>query len=299
MCCKVPSPWAQDWPRQTPQVLPHKAPGVRRRRRADLGKPCDMTAFFVTIATTVTIYLLFAGFGRWGVQTSWAITLNYFVAAGLGWTLAGGMPAMGDALAAPWIWPLAALGLAFYPLFRLTAKCSQELGVSVATVSTKLSMAIPVLVFALHDGWSDLGLGQWLGLALAFPAVWLSAMDGTSEPCRPRSPEHGLDAGGHVPGKRDHRHHVWLVHRRPHDGCARHANGVSPRCPSPWAAWWGCLGPALVEVGGQVGFSLGLDAKTSLPERRSGWSISAPCFSCFGSSMEAFFSEAWSSPRST
>ena len=57
-----------------------------------------MTAFFVTIATTVTIYLLFAGFGRWGVQTSWAITLNYFVAAGLGWTLAGGMPAMGDAL---------------------------------------------------------------------------------------------------------------------------------------------------------------------------------------------------------
>ena len=102
--------------------------------------------------------------------------------------------------AAPWIGPLAALGLAFYPLFRLTAKCSQELGVSVATVSTKLSMAIPVLVFALHDGWSDLGLGQWLGLALAFPAVWLSAMDGATRTHRPRSPEHGLDAGGHVPG---------------------------------------------------------------------------------------------------
>ena len=142
-----------------------------------------MTAFFITIATTVTIYLLFAGFGRWGVQTSWAITLNYFVAAGLGWTLAGGVPAMGDALEAPWIGPLAALGLAFYPLFRLTAKCSQELGVSVATVATKLSMAIPVLVFALHDGWAGLGLGQWLGLGLAFPAVWLSAMDGT--PTRP------------------------------------------------------------------------------------------------------------------
>ena len=139
-----------------------------------------MTAFFVTIATTVTIYLLFAGFCRWGVQTSWAITLNYFVAAGLGWTLAGGVPAMGGALAAPWIGPLSALGLAFYPLFRLTAKCSQELGVSVATVATKLSMAIPVLVFALHDGWAELGLGQWLGLALAFPAVWLSAMDGTT-----------------------------------------------------------------------------------------------------------------------
>ena len=152
-----------------------------QRRRSDLGKACEMTAFFVTIATTVAIYLLFAGFGRWGVQTSWAITLNYFVAAGLGWTLAGGVPAMGDALTAPWIWPLAALGLAFYPLFRLTAKCSQELGVSVATVATKLSMAIPVLVFALLDGWSGLGLGQWLGLALAFPAVWLSAMDGDAQ----------------------------------------------------------------------------------------------------------------------
>ena len=80
-----------------------------------------------------------------------------------------------------WIWPLALIGIFFYPLFRLTATCSQELGISVATIATKLSMAIPVLVLALADGVQDIGWGQWLGLSLAFPAVWLSAKAGESE----------------------------------------------------------------------------------------------------------------------
>ena len=146
-----------------------------------------MWTFVITVAATVLIYLLFAGFERWGVRSHWAITINYYVAAILGWNLAGGASAMTATVEASWLGPLAILGLAFYPLFRLTARCSQELGVSVATISTKLSMAIPVLVFALQDGWSDLGLGQWLGLALAFPAVCLSAMDGATQTTAPRA----------------------------------------------------------------------------------------------------------------
>ena len=83
-----------------------------------------------------------------------------------------------------WIWPLSLIGVFFYPLFRLTALCSQELGISVATIATKLSMAIPVLVLALADGIFDIAWGQWLGLGLAFPAVWLSAKAGESEETR-------------------------------------------------------------------------------------------------------------------
>ena len=143
-----------------------------------------MLTFFATILCTVCIYLLFASFNRWGIHTAWAITLNYFVAAGLGWTLAGGANAMMASVGSTWIWPLALIGVFFYPLFRLTALCSQELGISVATIATKLSMAIPVLVLALADGIFDIAWGQWLGLGLAFPAVWLSARAG--EPAEPR-----------------------------------------------------------------------------------------------------------------
>ena len=137
-----------------------------------------MLSFLATIVSTVLIYLLFAGFKRWGIQTAWAISINYVVAAGLGWTLAGGSEALTASLQSPWILPLSLIGLAFYPLFRLTATCSQELGISVATIATKLSMAIPVLVLAVADGIADIQWGQWLGLALAFPAVWLSARSG-------------------------------------------------------------------------------------------------------------------------
>ena len=137
-----------------------------------------MWTFVATIVSTVFIYLLFPSFKRWGVQTNWAITINYFVAASLGWSLAGGAPAVERTLDAPWIFPLSALGLFFYPLFRLTARCSQELGVSVATIASKLSMAIPVLALALMDGMHHISFGQWAGMVLAFPAVWLSASSG-------------------------------------------------------------------------------------------------------------------------
>ena len=133
-----------------------------------------MLTFLATILSTVCIYMLFAGFTRWGIRTAWAITINYFVAAGLGWTMAGGTEAMVAAWQAPWIFPLACIGALFYPLFRLTATCSQELGVSVASIATKLSMAIPVLALALADGIHGIAWGQWLGVALAFPAVYLS-----------------------------------------------------------------------------------------------------------------------------
>jgi hypothetical protein len=141
-----------------------------------------MWTFAATIVSTVFIYLLFPSFKRWGVQTSWAITVNYFVAATLGWTLAGGSEAVAQALDSTWIVPLSVLGALFYPLFQLTARCSQELGVSVATIASKLSMAIPVLVLALVDGIDGITWGQWAGMALAFPAVWLSASSGNDQP---------------------------------------------------------------------------------------------------------------------
>ena len=87
---------------------------------------------------------------------------------------------MHDSIQTPWILPLSLIGVCFYPLFRLTAKCSQELGISVASIASKLSMAIPVLVLALADGIHDIHWGQWLGLSLAFPAVYLSARSGES-----------------------------------------------------------------------------------------------------------------------
>ena len=137
-----------------------------------------MVAFVLTIAFTVAIYWLFRAFKEWGLSTSWAITINYFVAALFGWSLAGGPEAMNQTLDAPWLPVVVIMGLCFYPLFQLTARCTQTLGVSVASIATKLSMAIPVIVFVLFDGMGSSHPGQWAGVALAFPAVVLASASG-------------------------------------------------------------------------------------------------------------------------
>lgn len=135
-----------------------------------------MWTFLSTIACTVAIYWLFRGFGRWRIHTSWAITINYFVAAALGWSMSGGLPSMAQAASTPWLPVVIVMGLCFYPLFRLTAHCTQTLGVTVASIATKLSMAIPIVMFSLADGWHHAHWGQWLGVFLAFPAVILASL---------------------------------------------------------------------------------------------------------------------------
>ena len=143
-----------------------------------------------TIACTVAIYWLFRGFERWGVSSTWAITINYGVAAALGWTMAGGMPSLEQSLNAPWMPAVALMGLAFYPLFRLTARCTQSLGVSVASIATKLSMAIPIVAFTLADGLGNTHWGQWAGVALAFPAVILASSQRDQHTSEADAPTH-------------------------------------------------------------------------------------------------------------
>lgn len=149
-----------------------------------------MWTYPTTIACTVAIYWLFRGFERWGVSTTWAITLNYGVAAALGWTMAGGMPSLEQSLKAPWMPAVGLMGLAFYPLFRLTARCTQTLGVSVASIATKLSMAIPIVAFTLVDGLGSTRWGQWAGVALAFPAVVLASSQRDQHDSDTGSPTH-------------------------------------------------------------------------------------------------------------
>jgi hypothetical protein len=145
-----------------------------------------MITFILTVACTVAIYWLFRGFAKWNVNTTWAITVNYLVAAAFGWTLAGGLDVARASVKAPWFPVVFVMGLCFYPLFQLTARCTQTLGVSVATVATKLSMAIPAVVFLWADGWHEVTWGQAAGLLLAFPAVIISSATGNTSPAGTR-----------------------------------------------------------------------------------------------------------------
>ena len=102
------------------------------------------------ILCTGGVFLTFRAFENWGVNRFSAIVINYGVASLLGWTLAGGIPAMKTAYEMPWFFLTMAMGVGFLFLFNIMAKCTAELGVAVSSLASKLSFSYPDRRFSNH-----------------------------------------------------------------------------------------------------------------------------------------------------
>jgi len=76
---------------------------------------------------------------------------------------------------ANWFYLSIALGFIFIGTFYLMARTTQLRGVSVASVASKMSLAIPVIfsLFILKLGTNDLDIWNYTGIILAFVAILL------------------------------------------------------------------------------------------------------------------------------
>ena len=140
-----------------------------------------MIYILLVIIATGGVFLTFRAFETWGVDRFTAIVVNYGVASTLGWTLAGGVPMMKSAYEMPWFITTAIMGAGFLYLFNLMAKCTAVLGVAVASIASKLSLVIPVVVFLIIDP-NDIITGlKALALVLALVAIVLSSLGNDSK----------------------------------------------------------------------------------------------------------------------
>jgi len=131
----------------------------------------------ISISLSTGIFLLFQAFKNWRVDSFKAIVLNYGVAATLGWWLAGGGSTFARAWESDWRWVaigLAAGGLFIY-LFQLIARSAQENGITVTSISAKLSMVIPVAIFLLFDPSDAVTIKKIAAIGLSIPAIVLSS----------------------------------------------------------------------------------------------------------------------------
>jgi len=135
-----------------------------------------MTDLILCILSTGGIFLVFRYFKNFGVNTPMAIVINYAVAAGLGWSLAGGLEAMKQATSEPWFVTTSLMGAGFLFLFNMIALCTRELGVAIASVSTKLSLIIPATIFILIDPNDNLSVEKLAAFALAIVAILFSSL---------------------------------------------------------------------------------------------------------------------------
>jgi drug/metabolite transporter (DMT)-like permease len=135
-----------------------------------------MFYLLLTIFANVAIFLSFRSFSKFKINTFPAIVVNYFVCVITG-SLYVGFGNIKANLVVDQDWFLVALilGVIFVSTFYLMAKTTQTRGIAVATVASKMSLAIPVLfsLFIFKIGTSTLDLWNYLGISIAFIAIYL------------------------------------------------------------------------------------------------------------------------------
>ncbi|NAS13366.1 EamA family transporter [Poritiphilus flavus] len=134
-----------------------------------------MLPLVLSILSSSLIFVIFKLYAVHKVQTFYAIIMNYMVACTVGLIFFENPVPVGQIINKPWIPGAAALGVLFIFVFNIMAITSQKLGVSVASVATKMSLAIPVIfgVFLYNE---KLGILKILGIVLALVAVYYASV---------------------------------------------------------------------------------------------------------------------------
>lgn len=134
-----------------------------------------MINLILSILFSSLIFIVFKLFDIYKVQTLYAIITNYFVACLVGLSFYNNTINPTKLTNEPWLGGALFLGILFILVFYIMAKTSQELGVSVASVSTKMSLVIPVLggIFIYNE---SLTIVKTTGILLALSAVYLASI---------------------------------------------------------------------------------------------------------------------------
>ena len=133
-----------------------------------------MIALVLCIFVSTLMFSCFRLFPRMNVRLEDAIVINYMVASTLCVAIAGYTHTL-DRLSAPSSLAGAAMGLIFLYMFKKIGQCTQELGLGVVAIATKMSMVLPMMVFIVLDPTDAFTWHKGVAIALAFPAVWLAS----------------------------------------------------------------------------------------------------------------------------
>lgn len=133
----------------------------------------------LSILSSSSIYVLFKIFGKHKVQLLPAIVINYLFAASSGFVQLDSLSALSN-IPAEW-WPASlTISFLFISLFYLMAKTAQELGVSVSSNASKMSMLIPIILLAIIYPDEKLKAIQILGIALAIAGIYFTSVKSDS-----------------------------------------------------------------------------------------------------------------------
>ncbi|EGV42421.1 EamA/RhaT family transporter [Bizionia argentinensis JUB59] len=134
-----------------------------------------MIYLLLSILASTIIFVLFKLFDKHQVNTLQAIVVNYITAFTIGIVTYEETINIQAIIATKWFYGAIILGFLFIIVFNVMAITSQRVGLSVASVATKMSVIIPV-VFGIYVYNESAGLFKIIGIITALFAVYLSTM---------------------------------------------------------------------------------------------------------------------------
>lgn len=138
-----------------------------------------MTSLLLSILFASVLFVVFRLFNRFGIDTWQALIFNYLTAAALGFWLNTETLIVSELFTKSWFVSSLALGVLFISIFFAIARTSQTLGISVASVATKMSVIIPISAgFFLYQEKANFLL--IIGIVLALFAVYLTSKKDTN-----------------------------------------------------------------------------------------------------------------------
>ena len=124
------------------------------------------------------IFVIFKLFDTHKIQTIYAIIINYLTACLVGVLFYNKPIKLHEIPQNDWFYGTVFLGILFILIFNLMARTAQRLGVSVASVATKMSFVIPV-IFGLILYSEKLSFLKSAGIVLALAAVYFASVKDT------------------------------------------------------------------------------------------------------------------------
>lgn len=134
-----------------------------------------MIYLLLSILSSSVIFVIFKLYNRFGINTLQAIIFNYFFAFGSGMLVDNQPLDLSRIVTESWFFGTVVLGFMFISVFYLAALTTQRSGLSVVSVATKMSVAIPVFFgIVLYN--ESTGIIKIIGILLALAAVYLTSI---------------------------------------------------------------------------------------------------------------------------
>ncbi len=139
-----------------------------------------MEYIVLSVLFNTVLLVIFKFFNKYDIDVFTALVANYITAFLVGFSLNYHSISIEETISKPWIFGSFLLGFLFISVFYITAITSQRNGLSVASVSSKMSVIIPI-IFGVILYQDKMGLFKIIGIILALFAVYLTTKKNKAE----------------------------------------------------------------------------------------------------------------------